>query len=276
MFAMALAPSPRTRQLFREHLVGTVLRYIDDVFSAAGIVKKHLPPEQLPSGERRSLVEEYYAGVDWVSPGDVAKVLRAYEHILLDAELDEHREKLVRALRIDGFNVDEHGRINPPASLDLGIDMHSLDDPEAFHGYERRILENVTADPELAIGSSKELVEAVCALLLEDAGVTQDKDWPAEKLFKEALKTLDLSVDAVSDAKAGADSIKKVLRGMHQAVIGTAELRNRFGTGHGRHRRSSGLGPRHARLVAAAALSLSRFLLETRAEKRARHKADAA
>lgn len=36
---------------------------------------------------------------------------------------------------------------------------------------------------------------------------------------------------------------------MHQAVIGTAELRNRFGTGHGRHRRSSGLGPRHARLV---------------------------
>jgi hypothetical protein len=73
-----------------------------------------------------------------------------------------------------------------------------------------------------------------------------------------------------------ADSIRKVLRGMHQAVIGTAELRNRFGTGHGRHRRSSGLGPRHARLVASAALGLTRFLLETRAERRARDQAYAA
>jgi hypothetical protein len=84
--------------------------------------------------------------------------------------------------------------------------MQSLDDPEAFHGYERRILENVTADPELAIGSSKELVEALCSLLLEEASVSLDKDWSAEKLFKEALKT-DLSVDAVPDSKAGADSI---------------------------------------------------------------------
>ncbi|MBA2331472.1 MAG: abortive infection family protein [Actinobacteria bacterium] len=132
------------------------------------------------------------------------------------------------------------------------------------------------ADPELAIGSSKELVEAVCALLLGDAGVAQDKKWTAEQLFKEALKTLDLSIDAVSDTKAGADSIRKVLRGMHQAVIGTAELRNRFGTGHGRHRRSSGLGSRHARLVASAALGLSRFLLDTSAEKRARDELDAA
>ncbi|MBA2331473.1 MAG: hypothetical protein H0V94_01615, partial [Actinobacteria bacterium] len=136
--SVAVAPSPRTRQLFREHLVGTVLRYIDDVFSGAGLVKANVPPEQLPGGERRSLVEEYYAGVDWVSPRDVAKVLRAYEHILLDAPVDEHREKLIRALRVDGFTVDEHGRINPPAALDLGIDKDSLDDPEAFRGYERR------------------------------------------------------------------------------------------------------------------------------------------
>ncbi|HZG34526.1 MAG TPA: abortive infection family protein, partial [Gaiellaceae bacterium] len=134
-------------------------------------------------------------------------------------------------------------------ALFLGVDKDSLDDPEAFRGYERGIFENVAADPELVIGSSKELVEAVCALLLEDAGVARNKKWTAEQLFKEALKTLDLSIDAVSDTKAGADSIPKVLRGMHQAVIGTAELRYRFGTGHGRHRRSSGLGARHARPV---------------------------
>jgi len=270
MRVMAIAPSIRTRQLFREFLVGTVLRYIDDVFTGAGIRMGTVPPEQLPGGQRRSLVEEYYAGVDWSSPRDVNKVLRAYEHILFDAVAGDEKQRLIKALRLDGFTVDESGRISPPASLDLGIDRNTLDDPDALAGYERRILENVEADPELAIGSSKELVEATCKLLLEDAGVEPDTSWTAEQLFKHALKTLDLSVDDVLDSKAGAESVKKVLRGMHQAVVGTAELRNRFGTGHGRHRRSSGLGPRHARLVAAAALGLTRFLLDTRAEKRQR------
>jgi abortive infection Abi-like protein len=264
---MPLAPSVRTRQLFREFLVGTVLRYIDDVFTGAGIKQGTVLPERLPSGQRRSLVEEYYAGIDWNSSRDVAKLLRAFEHVLFDAADSDEKQRLVKALRLDGFVVDDAGRINPPASLDLGIDRDSLVDAEAFAGYERRILENVGSDPELAIGSSKELVEAVCKLLLEDAGIDLDTSWTAEQLFKQALKTLDLSVDEVPESKAGAESIKKVLRGMHQAVIGTAELRNRFGTGHGRHRRSSGLEARHARLVAGAALGLSRFLLDTRAEK---------
>jgi hypothetical protein len=276
MDVMALAPSTRTRQLFREFLVGTVLRYIDDVFTGAGIKMGTVSPEQLPGGQRRSLVEEYYAGVDWSSSRDVNKVLRAYEHILFDAIEGDEKQRLVKALRLDGFTVDESGRISPPASLDLGIDRDTLDDPDALAGYERRILENVEADPELAIGSSKELVEATCKLLLEDAGTDPDANWTAEQLFKHALKTLDLSVDDVPDSKAGAESIKKVLRGMHQAVVGTAELRNRFGTGHGRHRRSAGLGPRHARLVAAAALGLTRFLLDTRAEKRSRAGQDTA
>jgi hypothetical protein len=264
---MPLAPSIRTRQRFREYLVGTVLAYIDDVFTAAGIERGVVPPERMPGGQRRGLVEEFYAGVDWDSPRAVGKALRAYEHILFEAPDSAEKAQLIKSLRLDGFTVDDAGRISPPASLDLGIDRETLEDPDALAGYERRIIENIESDPELAIGSSKELVEAVCKLLLEDAGVEPDPTWSAEQLFKQALKTLDLSVDDISDSKAGAESIKKVLRGMHQAVIGTAELRNRFGTGHGRHRRP-GLGPRHARLVAAAGMGLARFLLDTRAERR--------
>jgi hypothetical protein len=125
MDVMALAPSTRTRQLFREFLVGTVLRYIDDVFTGAGIKMGTVSPEQLPGGQRRSLVEEYYAGVDWSSSRDVNKVLRAYEHILFDAIEGDEKQRLVKALRLDGFTVDESGRISPPASLDLGIDRDS-------------------------------------------------------------------------------------------------------------------------------------------------------
>jgi hypothetical protein len=62
-------------------------------------------------------------------------------------------------------------------------------------------------------GSSKELVQAVCKLLLADAGIEPNSRWTAEQLFKQALKTLDLSIADVADAKAGAESIKKVYAG---------------------------------------------------------------
>lgn len=264
---MAIAPSPHTRNAFREHLVGTFLGYIDDVFQGAGLERAEVPPARAPSGQRRNRVEEYYAGIDWSSPTAVGRLFKAYEQILADAD-DERREKLVKQLGRDGLAVDQTGRILPIGPLALGqIDVSELGDPEVFRGYERRILESVDADPELAIGSSKELVEAACQLLLEEAGIVANKDWSAERRFKEAAKTLDLTVDAVNDAKAGAESVRKALRGLHQVVIGTAELRNRYGTGHGRHRKPSGLGRRHARLAAGAAITLTRFLLETRQER---------
>ena len=51
--------SIKTRQVFREYMVGWVLRQINDEFDAARIDcdLKYDPPL---SGERRTLVEQYY------------------------------------------------------------------------------------------------------------------------------------------------------------------------------------------------------------------------
>src|ERR1041384_4840031 len=86
-------PSIRTRQKFREHLVGTTLRYIDDVFEAAGISRGQ-PDREVP-GQRRSLVEEYYGGVNWRSPSDVQKVLAAFSHVLADTAPGPAHDELV-------------------------------------------------------------------------------------------------------------------------------------------------------------------------------------
>ena len=96
------------------------------------------------------------------------KVLAAFAHILADAPAGKERDELVAALRADGFTVEDNGaiRLGP-----VGVPVAALDvaDPEAMHAYERRIQQNVVDDPDLAIGSSKELIEAVCNQLLEDA-----------------------------------------------------------------------------------------------------------
>jgi Abortive infection C-terminus len=197
------------------------------------------------------LVEEYYAGINWSDAVMERKALAAYKHILQDAD-ENLRPPLVEALRGDGYEVNDT------------LDILNRRPPEALAAYERRIqaaLQN--NDPELAVGTAKELVEAACRQLLSDAHVVPDPTWTVEKVYKEAAKTIALDVDAVPDQKPGAESIKKVLRGLALVVSGTAELRNRFGTGHGRHRRS-GLQLRHAELVTGASVTIARFLLATR------------
>jgi hypothetical protein len=57
--------SPLLRNDFREFCVTYfVLRQIDDIFIMAGIKRGNLPKDRLTSGQRRTLVEEYYASLN--------------------------------------------------------------------------------------------------------------------------------------------------------------------------------------------------------------------
>lgn len=49
---------------------------------------------------------------------------------------------------------------------------------------------------------------------------------------------------------------------------GLAELRNLYGTGHGKNGKRAGLTGRHAKLAVGAATTLALFLFETREDRR--------
>jgi hypothetical protein len=98
--------SPRTRRAFREHLVGWPLRAIQDLFENEGLQPGQGSPAV--TGQRRSLVERYYATVNWTSPQEVGRVLRAYEHVLADADLPAPAVgELRRHLEWDGYRMEE-------------------------------------------------------------------------------------------------------------------------------------------------------------------------
>jgi len=99
--------------------------------------------------------------------------------------------------------------------------------------------------------------------------VEPDKDWDLARLVKETGKLLKVTpADVRSDAK-GAESIRRVLGSLGGIVSGIAELRNEYGTGHGKASGQGGLGPRHARLAVGAASTLAAFLFETYDDQRA-------
>lgn len=139
-------------------------------------------------------------------------------------------------------------------------------DAAYVHRQIQRIEGSVEKDPEQAIGTAKELVETVAKTILLDHGevVPEDADFP--KLVRAALKQLRLVPDDIPEKVQAADTIKRLLMNLATISNGLAELRNGYGTGHGKSSKTRGLSARHARLAVGAATTLAVFMQETSEE----------
>jgi hypothetical protein len=136
-------------------------------------------------------------------------------------------------------------------------------DADYVHRQINRMESALETDPDLAIGTAKELVETVCHTILESRGkpVTDKPD--LLPLVRRALEELKLVPDGIADEAKGAKSVKAILGNLSTIVQGLAELRNLYGTGHGKAGSSRGLTTRHARLAVGASTTLAVFLFDT-------------
>ena len=130
----------------------------------------------------------------------------------------------------------------------------------------RRMEASVETDPSLAIGTAKELIETCCKTILAERGKPVVGTPDVSTLTKETLKELKLVPEGVPDASRGADVIKRLLSNLGTIGNGLAELRGLYGTGHGKHGSTTGLGVRHAKLAVGAAATLVVFLFKTHKE----------
>jgi hypothetical protein len=274
--------SPKTRLEFREYFVGTSIARVDDAFMIAGIECRH---DHIPAcnGARRGRVEQYYASLDFSKRSDVRRLLLVYEHVLDEVEEqlkhgDEHSkrysertlESLLRCVRRDGLDWVA-GRLVSVSRTTQLHDIHdaisSLAAPELGRQLER-LRDAVDDDPALAIGTAKEMLETTCKTILEESGCTVLPEWDVPELLKATRKQLKLLPEDVPDAARGAETIRKLLGSLGQIGHGLAELRNLYGSGHGRSGRAKGLSSRHARLAVGAVATLVQFLFETHRERK--------
>lgn len=122
---------------------------------------------------------------------------------------------------------------------------------------------NTDSAPHLAIGIAKELIETICKTILSERKTKIDANWDLIRLIKETNKILKLApTDIPNEAKA-VETIRSILGSLSTIVHGMCELRNHYGTGHGKESSFRGLSPRHAKLAVGAATTLAIFLLET-------------
>jgi hypothetical protein len=186
-------------------------------------------------------------------------------------------EDLNRFLHADGWQLIEAGLLSgrpvyAPARVGPGVGAalrfaHQTTvrvDSAYISRQVTRMEEAVESDPELAIGTSKDFVETVCKTILDGLGTGYAKNDDLLLLVRKTTKALGLSRDDVDSVAPAAETIKRLLSNLAQIAQGTAELRNSYGTGHGRPSGSAAeLQPRHARLAVGAAATLASFLYDT-------------
>jgi hypothetical protein len=129
----------------------------------------------------------------------------------------------------------------------------------------RRLRDAVEKDPELAIGTAKEFVETLCKSILEERGIpfSKSEDFPA--LVKITIKNIELVPDGIANQSKSEKTITVLLNSLGSIGHQLAEIRNQFGTGHGRSSDHMGLQRKHAQLAVGAASTLASFLYECHA-----------
>lgn len=129
------------------------------------------------------------------------------------------------------------------------------------------MLENQDKYPAEAIGKAKELVESCCRTILLKRDEKIDKDWIFQQLVGQVFKVLDVMPKEVDDNNPIASSLKQIYGSLKGIVAPIAEIRNAYGTGHGRPADFKGLDSRHAKLLVGMSVTLVRFLCMTHEEK---------
>lgn len=263
--------SKRSQQKFADLAAGYgTLNKIREVFHAedftespGAVVEQH--------GARRSQVDAFETAIDFDDPDQQQRLLRVYLSAIEDwgfdykGDLAEDARILIKALRRDGAPIDDAGNLIAPLprSLDLPVgDYRLLADPAVLEQTLDRINRSIEDDPADVIGASKELVESVCKLVLDDCDLNYGNNDDLPSLYRKTAQELGIDRDSVPGSAKGSASAKKVLQNLATVVQSMAELRNSVGSGHGRTKRSP-VAVRHGRLAFNAAKTLVQFILDT-------------
>ena len=101
-----------------------------------------------------------------------------------------------------------------------------LVDPPEFEDHLRRIDAGLSSDLAAAIASSKELVESVCKVILDDYDIKYDRKEDLLDLYKATARALKLNAESVPNSVKGSPAAQGALRALATMVQRLAELRN--------------------------------------------------
>lgn len=260
--------SKTTRNEFREILTGYTLREIEMTFDAGSLAPR-ADYQATVSGQRRGLVEAYYANIDFSSASDVKKLLAVYEEMIENLTQAAERNPeynhsatisaLLRRMERDGFRYAD-GRF-----VSDKLNAYVIHAPTLVQLTEASIQEHIekarqkiqNGDSAGAIASVYTLVEEFLKQLLRTTGTAfNESEGDIRALYKLAAAPLNLAPKNESLET----HLKTILEGLQRQIGGLYEVANKASD---RHARRYNPAPHHARLAVNVAFTLCEFLLES-------------
>ena len=132
-----------------------------------------------------------------------------------------------------------------------------------MNSVQNYMLSMINKNPTEAIGKAKEYIETCCKSILESKKIEVDTKWDINDLAKETLSALSLVPESVNNSDKCANNIKAILGNLRAITSNIGELRNGYGSGHGKSKNFRSLEPRHARLAVNTAIAFVSFVWET-------------
>ena len=194
---------------------------------------------------------------------DISEVTRLLQ--LFNDNLKQDNYEIVEKTKISGRPIFV-GRIKIAGSEFIkkkGTDIKQILNADYVTQQISLMESSIENSPHVSIGIAKELIETCCKSIFEERKESYDKAWDLPKLMKETTKLLRLTPNDIPNEIKAATSIKQILSSLSSVVQGISEIRNEYGSGHGKDGKFIGLQPRHAKLAVGAASTLAIYLLET-------------
>jgi hypothetical protein len=189
-----------------------------------------------------------YDAIGYILQQDYGNVEKLLKYECIEGWIKGNEPKLY--LELYGENL-----IPTDVIMDISQASQEIDVEEHIN----RIRDSLVKDPAVAIGSTKELLETVFKTVLHIDGAIIGKD-DMPKLWKKVQTALVLDPSQVESTAPGADSFRRLLGSMTQIVVSITELRNLYGTGHGKSKATK-LDTESAQLVVAAGTVLARYIM---------------
>lgn len=268
--------SPRVMRLLSTELTDTPLRQIDALFDDHGIQLGPPQPSERDESVRRERMRRYLSTLDLETAPDAGKLAAVLSELLqqivgettyAESMDSARRDKWVRILRADGFDVDEAtGEVRVARLAGAALTEHALnalEDPDAILDHLRRLGDSVDSDPRLAISTAKALIESTAKCVLTARNQTYTRAAKVPALVNAAQESLGLAAKSVSDEDR---ALRQALQSLVTLTQSVTEIRNQVGVDHGAEEVPAWVRPRHARLVVGSAHVWCQLMLETLAD----------
>lgn len=263
--------SKATRNEFREALVGFTLHQINMIFEAARLEPKidYIPPLTV-TGQRRRLVEQYYANIDFRSQKDVDLILSAYEELIeqlhqieslvINPESVNSRiETLLKRLERDGVSFHSghlvfSNRQSRLVEITNPITMTETNTSEPLKKARAKL---EAGDYSGAITSAYTFIEEFLKDLLRKTNTEFNIDeGDIRALYNLAAAPLNLNPKNDQLEKY----LKAIIEGLQRQIRGLYEVANKASD---RHARRYNPARHHAKLAVNTAFTLCEFLSES-------------